>query len=114
MSFRNPFKEKIQVIISLDKSSAENVFQLIMKNKRVEIEPLGLISIPIVFIPKFNERYETTLNVYMNERMSWKFTIIGTVLTSTDALSKYYKFKCRERKSEVLQLNLPELPKSIP
>jgi ABC-type tungstate transport system permease subunit len=49
ISFRNPFKEKIQVIISLETSA-----QLIVKNKRIEIEPLGLVSIPIVFIPKFN------------------------------------------------------------
>jgi ABC-type tungstate transport system permease subunit len=54
ISFRNPFKEKIQVIISLETSAHENVFQLIVKNKRIEIEPLGLVSIPIVFIPKFN------------------------------------------------------------
>lgn len=46
--------------------------------------------------------------------MSWKFTIIGTVLTSTDALSKHFRFKCRERKSEPLQLSLPELPKTVP
>lgn len=83
MNFRNPFKEKIQVIVSIDgKTALDNqVFKLIMKNKRVEIEPLGLLSIPIVFIPKHNEKYETTLQVYMNERMSWKFSIIGVVTT---------------------------------
>ena len=37
ISFRNPFKEKIQVIISIDKQPGEQVFQLIMKNKRIEI-----------------------------------------------------------------------------
>jgi hypothetical protein len=99
ISFRNPFKEKIQVIISLETAAHENVFQLIVKNKRIEIEPLGLVSIPIVFMPKFNECYEAVLNVYMNERMSWKFVIVGLVQTISESMNKHFKFKCRQRKS---------------
>ena len=113
ISFRNPFKENIQVIISLDKQQGEQVFQLIMKNKRIEIEPLGLVSIPIVFIPRFNERYETTLNVYMNERMSWKFVVVGLVVTAAESMSKFFRFKCRQRKSEIVEFQLPELPANI-
>jgi hypothetical protein len=70
-----------------------------MKNKRIEIEPLGLVSIPIVFMPKFNECYEAVLNVYMNERMSWKFVIVGLVQTISESMNKHFKFKCRQRKS---------------
>jgi hypothetical protein len=71
------------------------------------------VSIPIVFIPRLNDRYETTLNVYMNERMSWKFIVVGLVVTTAESLSKLFRFKCRQRKSEFVEFQLPELPNAV-
>ena len=75
--FKNPFKEPIQVEVSLitERDMDKNVFDLLLPKKKVTVPPMSALQIPFGFRPKEINDYFCEVVVFMNEKLSWKYPI---------------------------------------
>jgi hypothetical protein len=81
--FKNPFKDPIQVIITMESTDSEalEVFKLLLKTKKPDgkmtIQGLQTIQIPFSFTPREIRSYVCDINVAMNDKIKWKYPLTG-------------------------------------
>jgi hypothetical protein len=83
--FKNPFKEPIQVQISMDAEGHNaNVFKLLVANRKgksetdkVLVPGMNVIQVPFSFVPREITCYYCEIVVAMNEKIQWRFPVKG-------------------------------------
>ncbi|EGR27619.1 hypothetical protein IMG5_193180 [Ichthyophthirius multifiliis] len=112
--FKNPFKDTINVNVSLEaKDESQNVFKLIQKTKKnqkqLTVAGMNIAQIPFSFIPREINTYECEIIVSMNEKIEWRFPIIGITENVINQVIHHFKTQCRESCEEELKITLPSV-----
>lgn len=113
--FKNPFKETINVTITLeaDKDNQE-VFKLLTKMKKedqgkakVSVPGMNILQIPFSFVPREINCYYCEIVVSMNEKIQWRYPIKGVTESVYSQVLHSYKAQCREKVEHDLKVYLP-------
>lgn len=113
--FKNPFKESISVIVTMDRTKPESdAFDLLLKKNTVSLPEFGTIQIPFSFMPKAIANYYTEITVKLNERISWKYPIQGITEAYSQGMDLYVSTKARQKSEQVLTFNLPGIAEVLP
>jgi hypothetical protein len=99
--FKNPFKDTIQVIISLESEDPEalEVFKLLLKTKksdgRLMISGMQQLQIPFSFTPREIRSYRCEVVIAMNDKIKWKYPMVGHTESFAAGPQALFKTKCR-------------------
>jgi len=115
ITFKNPFKETINVIISIDYPDEESkeALQLLIKKPKTSILGLNVLQIPFSFTPKEISEYHADIVVFMNEKIQWRYPIQGVTESSSQNNNYRFKTKARVPFVEEIEIRLPGLPHDI-
>ncbi len=110
INFKNPFKDAIEVSISLEYEDPvpQDTFRIILKNTTLQIEEGAALQIPVIFVPHSMRHYLTKLRIFMNEKINWVFPIKGTTIFISERQSRLFRCRCREVRKEVFEALLEE------
>eukprot|EP00828_Plagiopyla_frontata_P031468 TRINITY_DN41301_c0_g1_i2.p1 TRINITY_DN41301_c0_g1~~TRINITY_DN41301_c0_g1_i2.p1 ORF type:complete len:450 (-),score=29.10 TRINITY_DN41301_c0_g1_i2:51-1400(-) len=113
--FKNPFKDSITVLISLEADErATEVFALLIKKTKCTVPGMGTLQIPYSFTPKEISSFSGEIVVFMNEKIQWRYPLRGITESFSTAQPFFFKTKAREvLDNQQLRINLPGLPKDI-
>ena len=79
--FKNPFKEIINITVTMHSSDNNEVFKLITKSKNdkniFQVPGMNIIQIPFSFVPREINTYHCEIIISMNDKISWKYPIKG-------------------------------------
>lgn len=106
VTFKNPFREMITIILSLE---GKDVFNLLVKRNRFTIGPLGMLLIPVSFQPVSMEEAQATLIVSITDDLAWRFPIRGITENTSQYKDYSYKTKCRSTIEQTLSIVLHDL-----
>ncbi|CAD8092149.1 unnamed protein product [Paramecium primaurelia] len=110
--FKNPFRDTIQVQIMIE--SDDDAFQLLIKKKndtKTTIAGLQQIQIPFSFTPRSIRSYRCELVVAMNEKIKWRYPIIGHTESFATGKFTQFKTKCRISFLQEFKFSLPGVDK---
>lgn len=112
ITFKNPFKETINVIISIEHSNelSKEALQLLIKKPKTSILGLNVLQIPFSFTPKEISEYHADIIVFMNEKIQWRYPIHAITESTSQGISYRFKTKARVPLTEEIQIMLPGLP----
>lgn len=113
INFKNPFKENINVTITLNMDKSNDVFQLLLRKNKVAVQGLAIFQIPLLFSPREIIEYHCEIVVFMNEKTQWRYPIKGITESVLNHLNYNFKVKCRETLIEDFNINLPGLPNEL-
>ena len=114
INFKNPFKDPITVIITLEAVDRnKEVFQLLLRKNKVTVPGLAVFQIPMLFAPREINEYQCDVLVFMNDKIQWRYPIKGVTESFLNNISFNFKVKSRESLTEELKINLPGLPKDL-
>jgi hypothetical protein len=106
--FKNPFREKISVSVSLDANGKnKDVFELVMKKNKEIIGPLQSLDLNFNFMPQEITEYEAEIAVQMNEKVVWRFPIRAVTESVNTSSDIRFVTQCHQRQDLGLQLKLP-------
>ncbi|KAL4498636.1 hypothetical protein ABPG72_019754 [Tetrahymena utriculariae] len=113
--FKNPFKENINVTITLE-ATGENkeVFKLLTKTKKnegeksiMQVPGMNVIQIPFSFVPREINCYYCEIVVQMNEKIEWRYPIKGVTESVVNQIIYHLKTQCRSTVEEEMKIQLP-------
>ena len=112
ITFKNPFKESINVIISIEYPNdlSKEALQLLIKKPKVSIIGLNILQIPFSFTPKEISEYRADIVVFMNEKIQWRYPIKAITESSSQGVGFRFKTKSRIELVEEISIKLPGLP----
>ena len=113
INFKNPFKEPITVLVSMEfekDKKEEGVFQLLLKKNRTTVPGLTIFQIPFSFTPKEISEYNCEIQVFMNEKIKWRYPIKGVTESISNSVTFNFKTKAREILNREMKIHLPGLP----
>lgn len=106
--FKNPFREKISVAVSLEASGInKDVFELVMKKNKEIIGPLQSLDLNFNFMPQEITEYEAEIVVQMNEKVTWRFPIRAVTESVNQNSDIRFVTQCHQRQEFGLLLKLP-------
>jgi hypothetical protein len=106
--FKNPFREKISVSVSLDANGYnKDVFELVMKKNKEIIGPMQSLDLNFNFMPQEITEYEAEIIVQMNEKIIWRFPIRAVTESVNNTSDIRFVTQCHQRQDLGLQLKLP-------
>jgi hypothetical protein len=110
ITFKNPFLDTIQAVITLDTKSEKNVFQLLNKKAKVQIGPLASTQIPFSFCPQSMTQHSAELCVsVVKPNLTWSYIIQGVAEAPTDSTLHTFTVQARESLETYYSLNLDGL-----
>ena len=112
ITFKNPFKETINVFISIEYANelSKEALQLLIKKPKTSILGLNVLQIPFSFTPKEISEYHADIIVFMNEKIQWRYPIHAITESSSQSINYRFKTKARVPLTEEIQIRLPGLP----
>ena len=108
--FKNPFKDPINIKIFLDvqDQGVYDVLKLLTKNQKdetkIQVSGLSTIQIPFTFTPTEIREYRASIIIQMNEKIQWKYPIIGVTESFSSGILKHFKTKCRQRNETEIEV----------
>lgn len=106
VSFKNPFRETININLLLE---GKETFNLLVKRNKFSIGPLGMLLIPVSFQPLSMEEALATLIISITEELAWRFPIRGITENASQHKDFNYKTKCRNTIEVPLSVVLHDL-----
>lgn len=106
VTFKNPFRENININLTLE---GKEVFNILVKRNKFNIGPLGMLLIPVSFQPVSMEEALATLTVSITEDLAWRFPIRGITENASQNKDFSYKTKCRNTIEQTLSIVLNDL-----
>ncbi|KAM3143753.1 Encoded by [Paramecium bursaria] len=112
INFKNPFKETIQVTIQLESEDQAclEAFQLLLKKKteqKTTIQGLQSLQIPFSFTPRQIRSYRCELVIAMNEKIKWRYPLVGHTESFATGRFTQFKTKCRIQFIQDFKFQLP-------
>lgn len=86
---------------------------MLIKKSKVKVQGLRAIQIPFSFTPKEIAEFKAEIIIYMNEKIQWKYPIVGITESSATKNTFHFKTKAREAYTTELRIVLPGLPKNM-
>ena len=115
INFKNPFRETIAVSVMLEADEkSKQVFEVLMHKKKVTIEPLCYLNIPFSFIPKEISDYHADIVVMMNEKLSWKYPVLGITEATSTTVDHSFKTASRVVTEKEIRFSLPGITDIVP
>ena len=108
LSFKNPFRESTQVMVSLE-TDDPNIFTLLLKRTKFNIGPLGILQIPYSFQPQSMTETKSQIIVSMSKQLVWKYPIRGIAESVSQQIDFNFKKKSRQQLRELIKIKLPGL-----
>ena len=77
IDFSNPFEHKIQIMLFIhcERKVDEEVFELLLKKRKIVVQAKESLTIPFVFRPRRVGDFFCDIIVKMNEDVSWRYPI---------------------------------------
>lgn len=115
ITFKNPFKETINVIISIEHSNdlSKEALQLLIKKPKTSIVGLNILQIPFSFTPKEISEYHADIIVFMNEKIQWRYPIHAITESTSQGPGYRFRTKARVPLIENISVKLPGLPQEV-
>lgn len=110
VTFKNPFREAININLALE---GKEIFNLLVKRNKFVIGPLGMLLIPVSFQPVSMEEALATLVISITDDLAWRFPIKGITENASQHKDFSYRTKCRntiELPLSIILHDLQELP----
>ena len=105
LSFKNPFRDSVTVMISLE-TDDNSIFTLLKRNK-FNIGPMGILQIPYSFSPQTMTETKATIIVTMSKTLVWKYPIRGISESASTSIDFHFKTKSRKPLKESIKIRLP-------
>jgi len=93
---------------------SKQVFEVLMHKKKVTIEPLCYLNIPFSFIPKEISDYHADIVVMMNEKLSWKYPVLGITEATSTTVDHSFKTASRVVTEKEIRFSLPGITDIVP
>lgn len=106
--FKNPFRDTLNVTISLETNRPE-VFQLLLRRAKFPVISSGMLMIPLVFKPGLMEELHATVFVTASPELVWVYPIRGITERPSFKTDFIFKVKCRNSLERVVDIHLPDL-----
>jgi hypothetical protein len=107
VNFKNPFRETIAVSMTLEADEkSKQVFDLLMKKQKLQIAPQGVLQIPFSFLPRDISDYKAEIIVMMNEKINWRYPIVGITEASSSTIDYNFKTTCRQSVEKEITFSL--------
>ena len=106
--FKNPFRETLNVSISLE-TSRPSAFQLLLRRAKFPVISSGMLMIPLVFKPEHMEELHATLLVSASPELVWVYPIRGITERPSFKTDFVFKTKCRNSLERTVDVHLPDL-----
>jgi hypothetical protein len=110
ITFKNPFLDTIQAVITLDSRSEKNVFSLVNKKAKIQIGPLATTQIPFSFCPPSMTQHSAEICVSVAKpNLTWTYLISGVAEAPTDSTMHTFTVQARDSLESYYNLNLDGL-----
>eukprot|EP01017_Pseudomicrothorax_dubius_P047657 TRINITY_DN8583_c0_g1_i5.p1 TRINITY_DN8583_c0_g1~~TRINITY_DN8583_c0_g1_i5.p1 ORF type:complete len:454 (+),score=135.08 TRINITY_DN8583_c0_g1_i5:255-1616(+) len=110
INFKNPFKEPINVIISMEaEGKSRKVFDLLLKKTKTTINGFSMLQIPFSFKPREISEFYAELVITMNEKIAWRYPLRGVTESTSLGTDFNFKTKCRAKLEQPIEFVLPGL-----
>ena len=106
LTFKNPFKDPMSINVELE-TDDEYIFTLLLKRKKFNIGPMGLMQIPYSFSPQTMSETKATIVVSMSKTLVWRYPIRGIAESASTTLDFHFKTRSRKPLKESIKIRLP-------
>ena len=107
VNFKNPFREQVNVTVSLE--SEDDVFQLLVRRNKFSVGPLGFLMIPVAYQPFSMQEHSAIVSVGITDELVWKYPLRGVTENTSTHIDYHFKAKCRTSFGHTLKILLDEL-----
>lgn len=100
--FKNPFKDPIKVRLYMEPqdTASKECLRLLLKGNREEgvqsIAGLSVTQIPFAFSPREIRCYNADIVVFMNDKIQWRYPILGITESFSQGVLQTFKTKSRQ------------------
>ena len=106
--FKNPFRDPLAVVITLE-TNHEEAFQLLLRRAKFAVGGMNLLMIPVAFKPQNMEELSATVLISASEELTWRFPLRGITERPSNKIDFVFKTKCRASLEKEIEIQLPDL-----
>lgn len=113
VSFKNPFNEKIQILVEMKCDEWPGTFRLMLKNNRVILDSYKTIFLNYSFSPTKLTKYNAELIVYISKTLFWKYPVEGITEVRSKGIDYVFKTKSKKCLENKVVIDLADVPGSV-